>query len=210
MNTCKQQSINSFMTEILVVQKPVSRCPFHYFHPLTDTQTLAGLQLHRAHHCPQLVAEIEHGTLDTRFLEFCLSTLALVAAVVRRMLKTRVTLGNISCVLLNLFKRLIFAMFKESSPSQCSCSYYSYFFFSSTITATSHFNFCSRALSVQFVSYVYSVGKSLFMGRLRIALVFLILTIAHFISESLLGKSIHGGSIGGFKCCQKIPVKAFI
>ena len=31
----------------------------------------------------------------------------LVAAVVKRMLKTQVTLGNISCVLLNLFKRYI-------------------------------------------------------------------------------------------------------
>ena len=36
-----------------------------------------------------------------------LSTLALVAAVFRRMLKTRVTLGNISCVLLNLTKRYL-------------------------------------------------------------------------------------------------------
>ena len=50
-----------------------------------------------------------------RSLEFILSTLALVAAVVWRMLKTRVTLGNISRVLLNLTKRLIFAMFKDSS-----------------------------------------------------------------------------------------------
>ena len=50
-----------------------------------------------------------------RSLEFILSTLALVAAVVWRMLKTRVTLGNISRVLLNLTKRLIFVMFKDSS-----------------------------------------------------------------------------------------------
>ena len=105
------------------------------------------------------------------------------------MLKTWVTLGNISCVLLNLFKRLIFVMFKDSSPSQCSHSYHSYFFFSSPITAASHFNFCSLALSAYFVSYVYSVGKSLFMGRLRIALIFFILTIACFISESLLGNT---------------------
>ena len=47
--------------------------------------------------------------------EFTLSTLALLAVAVRRMLKTRVTLGNISRVLLNLIKRLIFAMFKDSS-----------------------------------------------------------------------------------------------
>ena len=80
-------------------------------------------------------------------------------------------------------------MFKDSSPSQCSHSYHSYFFFSSPITAASHFNFCSLALSAYFVSYVYSVGKSLFMGRLRIALIFFILTIACFISESLLGNT---------------------
>ena len=48
-------------------------------------------------------------------LEFTLSTLALVAAVVRRMLKTRVPLGNIPRVLLNPIKRLIFVMFKYSS-----------------------------------------------------------------------------------------------
>ena len=49
-------------------------------------------------------------------------TLALVSAVVRRMLKTRVTLGNISRVLLNLIKGLVFVIFKDSSPSQCSRS----------------------------------------------------------------------------------------
>ena len=45
-------------------------------------------------------------------VEFSLYTLALVAAVVRRMLKTQITLGNISRVLLNLIKCLIFVMFK--------------------------------------------------------------------------------------------------
>ena len=44
------------------------------------------------------------GPFGTYYLEFTLSALALVAAVVRRMLKTRVTLGNISRVLLNLTK----------------------------------------------------------------------------------------------------------
>ena len=38
------------------------------------------------------------------------------------MLKTRVTLKNISYVLLNLIKRLLFVMFKDSSPSRCLCS----------------------------------------------------------------------------------------
>ena len=36
---------------------------------------------------------------------------------------------------------------------------------------------------------LYSVGKSLLTGRLRIALVFLILTIAPFTSEFLLGNT---------------------
>ena len=76
----------------------------------TNTQTLAGLLLQRAHFCAWLAAGIEHGLFGTRSLEFTHSTLALVAAVVSRMLKTRVTLGNISRALLNLTKRLIFAM----------------------------------------------------------------------------------------------------
>ena len=40
----------------------------------------------------------------------------MVAAVVRKMLETMVTLGNISRVLLNLIKRFIFVMLKNSSP----------------------------------------------------------------------------------------------
>ena len=80
----------------------------------TDTKTLAGLFLQRAHISAQLEAGIEHGTIGTRSLELNLSTRALVAAVVKRMLKTRVTLVNISHILLNLFERLIFVMFKDS------------------------------------------------------------------------------------------------
>ena len=57
-----------------------------------------------------------------RSLEFNLFTLAVVAAAVRRMLETLVTLGNIPGVLLNLIKRLLFLMFKDSFPSQCSRS----------------------------------------------------------------------------------------
>ena len=63
----------------------------------------------------QLAAAIEHGSFGTCSLEFTLSTLALVAIVVRRLLKTQATLGNISHVLLNLTKRLIFAMSESSS-----------------------------------------------------------------------------------------------
>ena len=77
--------------------------------------------MQRAHPCAKLAAELELGTFGfsmqvanyyaTRSLKFDLYTLALVAAVVRRMLKTQVTLGNISGVLLNLIKSLIFVMF---------------------------------------------------------------------------------------------------
>ena len=74
--------------------------------------------LQRAHLYEQLAAGIEHGIFGTRSLEFSLSTPALVAAAVRGMLKTRVRLGNISRALLNLNKRLIFAMFKDSSSLQ--------------------------------------------------------------------------------------------
>ena len=38
------------------------------------------------------------------------------------------------------------------------------------------------------------MGKSLFKGRLRIALVFVILTIAPLISESLLGNNLVNGN----------------
>ena len=54
-------------------------------------------------------------------LEFTLSALTLVAAVVRRMLKTRATLGNISRVLLNLTKRYLQCS-KTPPPYQCSHS----------------------------------------------------------------------------------------
>ena len=68
----------------------------------------------------------------------------MVAAVVRKMLKTRVTLGNTSRILLNLTERLIFVMFKDSSPlSQCSRSQQSYFLFRSSIMAASRLNYCS-------------------------------------------------------------------
>ena len=49
-------------------------------------------------------------------LKFALSTLAMIADVVRSMLKTLVTLGDISLVLLNLIKRFIFVVFKLLPP----------------------------------------------------------------------------------------------
>ena len=66
-----------------------------------------------------MAAGLKRRTFGTRCLEFARSTLELVAAVVRRMFKTRVPLGNTSRVLLNLIKRLIFVIFKTTPPSQC-------------------------------------------------------------------------------------------
>ena len=78
--------------------------------------------LQRAYLCPKLAAELQPGAFGvlmqvdnhqaTHSVEFALYTLAVVVAVVRRMLKTRVTLRNISLVLLNLIKSLTFIMFK--------------------------------------------------------------------------------------------------
>ena len=96
----------------------------------TDTQALAGLLLQRAHSAYSWQPDSKRQGFLTQVanhearcsLEFALSILSLVAAVVRKMLKTRVTLRNISFVLLNLIKRLLFVIFKDSPPSQCLCS----------------------------------------------------------------------------------------
>ena len=76
-----------------------------------DTQTLVGLLLQRAHLCAQLTAGLKPGTFvfltqvanhqPKRSLEFALPKIALVAAVISRMLKTWETLQIISGVLLN-------------------------------------------------------------------------------------------------------------
>ena len=84
--------------------KAISWYPFYHFHPL-----------HGAYLCAKLEAGLEPRTFGTRCLEFALSTLWPVAAVVRRMFKTPVPLGNISRVLLNLIKRLIFVILKDFS-----------------------------------------------------------------------------------------------
>ena len=79
---------------------------------------------------------------------------------------------------------------KTPPPSQFLHSQHSDFLFTSPIMAASHLNLCSLALSVWLVSwYVYSSGKSLFIGRLRIALVLAILSIAPFVSESHPGNN---------------------
>ena len=107
------------------------------------------------------------------------------------MLQTWVTLGNISLVLLNLTKRLVFVMFKLFPPVFTQLT----FIFS--ITVASRLNFCFLAILVWLVScYVFSMQKSLFTGRMRIALVFAILAIAPLISESLLGNTpVNGNSL---------------
>ena len=78
-----------------VKRETISLYPFYHSTRFTGTQTLAGSLLQRAHLCAQLAAGIEHGIFGTSSLELTLSTLALVAAVIRRILKTRVTLGNV-------------------------------------------------------------------------------------------------------------------
>ena len=64
---------------------------------------------------PRSLSEVSKHYATCSF-KFALSSLALIAAVVKSMLKTRVTLGNISLVLLNLIKRFIFVMFKFLAP----------------------------------------------------------------------------------------------
>ena len=54
--------------------------------------------------------------------------------------------------------------------------------------AASCLKFFSLFLSVWLVSYLFSTVKSLFMGPLRIVLVFCIFQYCSFILESLLGK----------------------
>ena len=51
-----------------------------------------------------------------QLLKFALPTLAPIVDVVRGMLETQVTQGNIYLVLLNLVKRFIFVMFKLLPP----------------------------------------------------------------------------------------------
>ena len=87
---------------------------FHPHHSHLDLSWIIA-----AEKSPLRIAGSQNQTFRTCSSEFTLSTVALVAAVVR-MLITLVALGNISHVLLNLTKTLTFAMFKDSSSlSQC-------------------------------------------------------------------------------------------
>ena len=99
---------------------------FYHFHCFTETQTLFGLLLVGAHLRAQLAAGLEPATFSfltqvtnqkvTLSLESSYCTIGLTAVVAWGMLKIQVTLGNISRVLINLIKRFMFAMFKDSSP----------------------------------------------------------------------------------------------
>ena len=89
-------------------------------------------------------------------LEFRLSTFAMVAAVVRRMLKTRKTLRNIPPVLLNRIKKLIFVMFKDYYFLPMFTQLTFIFIFSSPIMAATRLNFCSLALSVWLVICIFN------------------------------------------------------
>ena len=94
----------------------ISLYPFYHFHLLYRQLGISWVIA--AESSPLRIAGSRNRTWNTlcyTLLEFTLSTLALLAAVVRKMLKTRVTLGNISRFLLILTKRLIFLMFKDSS-----------------------------------------------------------------------------------------------
>ena len=98
-------------------REAISLHPSYGFHPHHSHLDLSWIIA--AEKSPLRIAGSQNQTFRTCSSEFTLSTVALVAAVVR-MLITLVALGNISHVLLNLTKTLTFAMFKDSSSlSQC-------------------------------------------------------------------------------------------
>ena len=93
-------------------REAISLHPSYGFHPHHSHLDLSWIIA--AEKSPLRIAGSQNQTFRTCSSEFTLSTVALVAAVVR-MLITLVALGNISHVLLNLTKTLTFAMFKDSS-----------------------------------------------------------------------------------------------
>ena len=100
--------------------KAISLYPFYHFHPLHRDLDISWVIAAESSHLRTTGSR--NRTWKVWYTLFRIySTLvwsdliALVLAVVRRMLKTRVTMENISRVLLSLFKRLMFVMFKGSS-----------------------------------------------------------------------------------------------
>ena len=93
----------------------VSLYLFYHFHPLHRHLDIIWVIV--ADRLPLRMAGSRNRTWDLWHTLFRIHSFytALLAAVVRKILKTRVTLGNISRTLLNKTKRLIFLMFKDSS-----------------------------------------------------------------------------------------------
>ena len=128
MNKCKQQSINTSVMKVLAVYQSIDLfCKWIGF-CIMGTSVMKDSRRSSSTYTDSLFLHAEKLNLiflfqfffSTRIFglhsfEFTLSTFALVAAVVRRMLKTQVTPGNISRALSNLTNRLIFTMFKDSS-----------------------------------------------------------------------------------------------
>ena len=88
--------------------------PFYHFHPLHRQLDISWVIA--AETSDLRIAGRRNRKLNIWYTLFRIYSFytCTVAAVVRAMLKTRVTLENIPRALLNLFKRLIFAMFKDS------------------------------------------------------------------------------------------------
>ena len=86
--------------------------PFYHFHPLHIHLDISWVIA--AESSPLRIAGSQNRTWSLWYTLF--------RTHFRKMLKTRVTLGNIFRIFLNLTKRLIFVMFKDSSPSQFSRS----------------------------------------------------------------------------------------
>ena len=98
----------SRFTEQQVKVEAISLYPFYHFYPLHRHLNISWVIA--AESLPLGIAGSRNRTQNlwyTLSRIHSLSALPLVAAVVRRMLKTRVTLGNISRVLLNLTRKLL-------------------------------------------------------------------------------------------------------
>ena len=109
----RRSQIPTFLGFGSLARKAISRYSFYHFHPLHRHFDIGQVTV--AESLPLRIAGSRTRTGNLWTLEFALFTLALVADVVRRMLKTWVALGNFSRVLLNLIKRLIYVKFKDFS-----------------------------------------------------------------------------------------------
>ena len=96
----------------------ISLYPFYQFHLLNRNLDISWVIAAESSSLPQAGSRNRAWKLWYTFFRILLSTLALIAAVVKRILKPRETLGNISCVLLSLSKIIC----KTPPPSQCSRS----------------------------------------------------------------------------------------